>query len=326
MARSVKDLRDIISVSRLSLCTDGGSGGEVNPRDELMAPTPCPDDKIDSVLAHIDATLINDYLARAERLQASLRRWWNASTNSVRFVHFWLVELRDEARVALVHLEAGIVRAELDLAFRVAKASGDVVDADIDAFHDVVFHEYPKRLCGADGARVLLRLVACVGATPTGTDDSSYARLLATTRCATTTTTKAYAERATASRAFALIAFACAVVKFFVESSSSLKINDFKFDVDARHRPVDGRATSRLLDDLLVGTVVASRPRVLTDVERTFQAVEIGSVAAVRYFLCERNVDGRIRDGRGRTLVSVAILKGREHVLTYLLTEVSRWI
>lgn len=185
------------------------------------APTPLPDEgHLDHMLQFIDATIISEHLERTFGVSESLSSWWNCYSHSVQFTHFWLSEMKEEARNGLIHLEMGIVKDQLSLAFAVGRESGDVAQDDVTSFFKAVIGEYPRRLCSADNARYrFLDILFCM-CSPEKCE--SYRKLLTGVRCSTSN--KQYTHWLLASRAFALISLCDAVVRFFCEATPSVPV------------------------------------------------------------------------------------------------------
>ena len=220
MSRGVKDLRELVCMSRLSMrdISEEDSGrGETSRM--LSAPTPLPEEgHLDDMLQFTDATIINDHLERTFGVAESLSSWWNCESHSVQFTHFWLSDIREEARIGLIHLEAGIVKDQLSLAFAVGMESGGVAEDDVMSFFKAVLREYPRRLCSDRNASYRFLDMLFVLCSPEKGD--SYKELLTDVCCSTSN--KQYSHWLLASRAFALISLCDAVVRFFCEATPSI--------------------------------------------------------------------------------------------------------
>jgi hypothetical protein len=316
------------------------------------------------MLQFTDATIINDYLERTFGVTESLSSWWNGENHSVQFMHFWLSDIKEEARVGLMHLEASIIKDQLALAFAVGMESGDLSEDEITSFLKAILREYPRRLCTDKNARYKFLDILFVVCSPE--KDHAYKELLTDVCCSTSN--KQYSHWLLASRAFALISLCDAVVRFFCEATPSIpmrpktaegrRLSDFtvllsspsartstpsdqhghpKHYIESGNSKVRKRPESvRTLDR---NTVSPHQPTsclstglktlspsnghknpIVTDRQRAFQAVQIGSLKTLQYLLDRKRVDVSSTDDQNRTLLTVSLVHSQSHVLTFLLT------
>ena len=363
MSRSVKDLRELVCMSRLSMrdSADDEDPDSGRVSRTSIAPTPVPDEgHLDNMLQYADATIISEYLERTFGVSESLCSWWNTDTHSVQFTEFWLHELKEESRNGLLHLECGIVKEQLSLAFTVGKESGRVTSEDMDVFFKSVLREYPRRLCTAQSGQYrLLDILYCVCSSDR---DDSYRKLLTDVRCSTSN--RQFAHWVLASRAFAIVSLCDSIVRFFCESSPSVLVRPrtaagrrtkspplvssvrpcTPSDAAGNRRSYTGsgilcedetRTTSVYFDDdskvycrpsssLSIASGAATsghtQKSVVTDLQRAFQCTRLGCVETLTYLLKRKRIDAAATDEQHRTLLVASVVYGQQRVLAYLLT------
>jgi hypothetical protein len=218
-----------------------GNGGECSPK--IVAAS----GNFDSILAYIDASVVSDWLNRANRSLKKMLKWHrnglvNASLSSassfvttsykyesfVNFCNFWLgfnetVRLSDKQRRDLIEMEYSIVYDEVLHAFQVGIESNFVSLNDVHSLLKAVLREYPLQLLSFRGTYLLLDYIDILSSER----HHDYKRLLSDVKCRTVN--KQYAQWLLSIRSFALINMCWSIVKFFekttnIDQTTSIKV------------------------------------------------------------------------------------------------------
>eukprot|EP00058_Branchiostoma_floridae_P013878 XP_002599366.1 hypothetical protein BRAFLDRAFT_64276 [Branchiostoma floridae] len=250
------------------------------------------DGNFDGILGYMDEAVIADWLMRTNVMVEELSDWCCHGDNYVRFAHFWLSGIPPAQRTQLIGMEVGIVRDEMERAFRTGRESGDVTSLALRKLLSAVLREYPTKLLTSKGPHIFLEKLDVL---TSGRSEEYRATL---TDVKVRTRNKQFVQWVLALRAFALLSVWHAAVGFY------------------RTITCPG-AQGGLADEQDQGTVTADSLE-----ERCVQAVQSGAVDVLHYLSKVKKADLGVRDGENRTLVFIAVTHNQPKVLTYLLTKV----
>ncbi|KAK2192657.1 hypothetical protein NP493_27g07028 [Ridgeia piscesae] len=253
-------------------------------------PTTGKEGDFDDLLTYLDATLVSQWLAEANKQVTDIATWCYKGDNFVQFAHFWLSDFTAEKQQEIFQLEYSIVLDHLTVAFAAGREAGKVKHRDIIHFLLAVLKEYPTKLLASVGAYMFLDYLDVLSSERRDT----YRRLLANVRCSTQV--KQYAQWTLAIRSFALVSMWHAVLNFYRSLLSD---------------------TSALTRVLPVPMAVISK----TDPypQRMYHAIRNGFVDVVKYLLDTGKVSVQYRDDCSRTLAFIAVVHNQPLVLQHLL-------
>ncbi|CAH1273006.1 TNKS [Branchiostoma lanceolatum] len=251
------------------------------------------DGNFDGILGYMDEAVIADWLMRTNAMVEELSDWCCHGDNFVRFAHFWLSGIPPAQRTQLIGMEVGIVRDEMERAFRSGRESGDVTSLGLRRLLSAVLREYPTKLLTSKGPHIFLEKLDVL---TSGRSEEYRATL---TDVKVRTRNKQFVQWVLALRAFALLSIWHAAVAFYRTISCPGAQGGLNDDEEQ-----SGTATTDSLE------------------ERCVQAVQSGSVDVLHYLAKVKKADLGVRDGENRTLVFVAVTHNQPKVLTYLLTKV----
>lgn len=187
----------------------------------------------DTMLSFIDASVVSDWLNRANRSLRKMHRWHQDNTklyerpmssfrNSeflkyesfIRFANFWLgcnktSKLDHKQRRELLEMEYSIICDEVTQAFQIGIDSQSISIADIHRLLHAVFKEYPLQLLSFRGVYMLLDYIDTLSSNRL----DEYKTLLSDVKCRTVN--KQYAQWLLSIRSFSLINLCWSIVKFY---------------------------------------------------------------------------------------------------------------
>ncbi|KAI8501230.1 hypothetical protein Bbelb_213250 [Branchiostoma belcheri] len=251
------------------------------------------DGNFDGILGYMDEEVIADWLMRTNVMVEELSDWCRQGDNFVRFAHFWLSGIPPAQRAQLIGMEVGIVRDEMERAFKLGRESGEVTSLSLRKLLSAVLREYPTKLLTSKGPHIFLEKLDIL---TSGRSEQYRATL---TDVKVRTRNKQFVQWVLALRAFALLSVWHAAVSFY------------------RTITCQGAQGGLAADQNQSGTSTTDSLE-----ERCVQAVQSGSVDVLHYLLKVKKADLGVRDGENRTLVFVAVTHNQPKVLTYLLTKV----
>lgn len=199
---------------------------DVDPSDELNG-------NFDNILTYIDASIVTEWLNRANRYLKKMFKWHQTFDTGnkhvlkhesfVLFADFWLgsssssadtesskQHLSDKQRRQLIEMEYSIIQDEVIQAFQVGLDSHEINLNDVFKLLRAVFKEYPVKLMSFRGNYLLLDYIDILSS---DRNDPNYKRLLSDVKCRTVN--KQFAQWLLSIRSFALINMCWAVVRFF---------------------------------------------------------------------------------------------------------------
>ncbi|XP_060064137.1 uncharacterized protein LOC132544543 [Ylistrum balloti] len=244
----------------------------------------------DEVLCYMDATVVSNWLERANRMVTEITSYCNSEDNFVTFAHFWFSGFEDVQKIELFDLEHSILVEEMSFAFAVGKDQGKVNQRDINNFIRALFREYPDKLLSAKGPNMFLNHLDVLSSQK----HTQYKKLLSDVKCSTKN--KQYAQWILATRSFALVSVWSAVVNFY----------------------------RNLLGKVSPPRPPSSRLSVEEDINltRLGQAIRLGFVDVVHYYFTEGHIKPHYIDTHGRTFIFSAVMYNQCDVLHYLINRV----
>lgn len=254
-------------------------------------PTPKRGD-FDSMLIYMDATIVGEWLTRANTALEDITTYCTQGDNFVQFAHFWLCNFPETQRQEIYEMENEILVEEVGLAFAVGKEDRKIVRRDVTDLLSALFREYPTKLFSSKGAHLFLDYLDIL----TSDRTERYKKLLADVRCSTKN--RQYAQWLLATRSFALVSVWSAIVNFYR-------------NLLGQHGVPPG---------LPVPMLGSAQDDVYQ--RRMSQAVRLGFRDVVHYLVSGGYVDVTRHDIHGRSLLFSAVMHNQVDVVHYLVTKV----
>ena len=210
----------------------------------------------DEMLTYIDASVVSEWLNRANRSLRKMHKWHQDNTdlfdnnlNSkllkyesfILFANFWLgshptAKFDHKQRRQLIEMEHSIISDEVTQAFQVGIDSQQMGIGDIHRLLRAVLKEYPLQFLSFRGVYMLLDYIEILSSNR----QEDYKKLLSDVKCRTLN--KQYAQWLLSIRSFSLINLCWSIIKFYrktVENelsfkSSSNSKNSTLADLDGR--------------------------------------------------------------------------------------------
>lgn len=247
----------------------------------------------DIMLSYMDATVVSNWLTRANESVSDISTYILKGDNFVQFAHFWLAEFEDVKKHEIFELEIEILRDELGFAFAVGKDEKKISQRDISNLIGAIFREYPVKLFNSKGNFLFLDYLDII----TSIKTENYKKLLSDVKCSTQN--RQYAQWLLATRSFALVNMWSAIVNFY----RNLLAKKGQIGATSKTPPV--LSTCKSVYD-----------------QRLYQALHHGFVDVVHYLHSCGLVNLRQIDNQGRTLVFTAVMYNQLKTLQYLVTRV----
>ena len=217
----------------------------------------------DQMLTYIDASVVSEWLNRANRSLRKMHRWHQDNSSLfdtaqsktflkyepfVCFANFWLgcnssSKLDHKQRRQLFEMEYSIICDEVTQAFQVGIDSQTIGLADVHRLLHAVFKEYPLQLLSFRGVYLLLDYIDILSSNRL----DEYRKLLSDVKCRTVN--KQYAQWLLSIRSFSLINLCWSIVKFYRNTcekellSNQNELNDNP-KADGLLSDLNGRLTS----------------------------------------------------------------------------------
>ncbi|OWF39735.1 uncharacterized protein LOC110464672 [Mizuhopecten yessoensis] len=248
----------------------------------------------DDILCYMDATVVSNWLERANKMVTEITAYCNSDDSFVTFAHFWFTGFDDIQKIELFDLEHSILVEEMSFAFAVGKDQGKVNQRDLNNFISALFREYPDKLLSTKGPNMFLNHLDVLSSQK----HVQYKKLLSDVKCSTKN--KQYAQWILATRSFALVSVWSAVVNFYRNLLE--KISPSRPPSSQSHREED------------------------TNLRRIGQAIRLGFADVVHYYFTEGHIKPHLVDPNGRTFVFSAVMYNQCGVLHYLINRVKPMI
>lgn len=180
-------------------------GGSVNSKNVRITRV-----NFDDMMIYIDATIVANWLTRANTALQDLIGFCSKGDNFIQFAHFWLSQFPDLQKRDIFRMEYDILLDELTLAFAVGKENGNIARRDILDLCGAIFKEYPLKLLSAKGSHIFLNYLEVL----TSGKQDQYKVLLSDVRCSTSN--RQFAQWLLAIRSFALVNIWSSIINFFL--------------------------------------------------------------------------------------------------------------
>ncbi|KAK3091148.1 hypothetical protein FSP39_017513 [Pinctada imbricata] len=257
-------------------------------RPVLNPSVPPHDGNFDNMLCYMDATVVSNWLGRANENVVHITSFCRNCENFVRFAHFWLSDFPDQQKNEIFELEMGILSEEVSFAFAVGKDQRKVNQRDIHRLIGAIFREYPAKILSMKGPHMFLDYLDVLSSDK----KSSYKKLLSDVKCSTRN--KQYAQWLLATRSFAIVSIWSSVLNFY---KNLLVKND----------------SSELCLSSNEGTVHH---------QRLTQAIRLGFVDVLHYYLSSNLISPYFKDSHNRTYLFTAVMHNQPSVLHYLINRI----
>ena len=212
MARSVRDLRELICLSRFGFRSDETDSGSISP-DAADA----QQDTQHNILFYFDPSILNNWL---ELTSLRIDRLRTLSTQTViDFIHFWLTHFDAEHKQSLFRMEFELFIEHLLLAF----TPNDADSLEIHQFGRQILHDMDQQL-GESSAANDQNFVYYIDVFNRCKRDDHYRSLLANLPSELTkdTTNHLHLQWMLAIRAFGLVGICASAVEFFDKIQKTL--------------------------------------------------------------------------------------------------------
>ena len=267
----------------------GGVGGNkvISTRKKNVKPSK---PNFDSVLLYMDATVVGDWLTKANSSITDLTSWLHHNDNFIQFAHFWLSEMPRSKQRELIEMEFSILMEEICFAFGAGLEGKSISREDVGAFARAVFWEYPEKFHCSETKDFFLNILLCL----CSGRKNNYRALLSDVQCSTSN--KQFVQVVLATRAFAIVNICSGVLEFFKVA-------------------FDRTTYKKVADNSLV-----SKSLVAIATEFAFQAVQKDFPDVLDYLLKNYSLQHHsLKDSGGKSLTFAAVLSGKENILGHLL-------
>ncbi|UJR13630.1 hypothetical protein I4U23_000643 [Adineta vaga] len=238
MSRSVRDLRELICLSRFGFRSD--ENDIENSSNESQ----------NSILFYFDPSLLNNWL---EITSSRLEKLRSLSTDTlISFIYFWLKQFDHQHKQSLFQMEFELFIEHLILAF----TPNDVNSIQISQFARQILHDIDKQI-GIYTIENDYYFVSIIDIFNRYKRDEQYRNLLANlpNELTINMNNRLHLQWMLAIRAFGLVAMCIAAVDFFEKIQDTLKQN----------RPIDKSHSSQSNDQIIFNTPSEQfRARILT--------------------------------------------------------------
>lgn len=230
MSRSIRDLRELICLSRFGFRPDE----QQRPADEQTSPS---SDSNRSLLFYFDPSILNNWLALTSSRLDKLRSLTVHSL--IDFLHFWFKQFDYEHKQSLFQMEFELFVEHLLLAF----TPNDTDSIQINQFARQVLHDIDEQI-GQSSLVNDQHFVHMIDIFNRCQRDDPYRTLLASLppELVTSTNNHLHLQWMLAIRAFGLVAICVAAVEFFEKIQKTLEQNrsagekNDRFDLERLNR------------------------------------------------------------------------------------------
>lgn len=295
IVKSATGNNDSSSRTSPTLSAAGPEPGVVRPMSSITRTYKPLKTNFDSLLAYFDATIVAEWLTRANNTVSELSSWVISGETFINFANFWLTEVSPHKRSDLISMEYSIVMDELKFAFGVGLEGNQISEQDIVVFMNAVLWEYPHKFSPSQSGAHFLNILMCLCC---GRKDN-YRKLLSDVKCSTTN--KQFVQFILATRAFAMISIVSAVLVFYKQ------IHPLK------ESPKDAPEDLQCRDMCQVAKTFA------------FKTIQKGFSEVFKYFLY--NYEFELNEEKGgdqKCFLFAIILSGQEEMLRILLKVIYR--
>ena len=216
MSRSIRDLRELICLSRFGFRPDEHHA-EISPR---LDETSHPSESNRSILFYFDPSILNNWLAltssRLDKLRSLTVHFL------IDFIHFWFEQFEYQHKQSLFQMEFELFVEHLLLAF----TPNDTDSIQINQFARQILHDIDQQI-GETSLANDQHFVHMIDIFNRCQRDDPYRTLLANlpAELVTSTNNHLHLQWMLAIRAFGLVAICIAAVEFFEKIQKSLEQN-----------------------------------------------------------------------------------------------------
>jgi hypothetical protein len=208
MSRSIRDLRELICLSRFGFRSD---------ENDLEIK---PDESNDTILFYFDPSILNNWL---EITSSRLEKLHSLTTNTfINFIYFWLKQFDYQHKKSLFQMEFDLYNEHLLLAF----TPNDIDSIQINQFARQILHDIDKQL-GEYSIENDYNFIFFIDIFNRYKRDDQYRTLLANlpNELTINRNNRLHLQWMLAIRAFGLIAICTAAVEFFEKIQKTLEQN-----------------------------------------------------------------------------------------------------
>jgi hypothetical protein len=208
MSRSIRDLRELICLSRFGFRSDENAS-EINPNTSN-----------DTILLYFDPSILNNWL---EITSSRLEKLRTLTTNTfINFIYFWLKQFDYEHKQSLFHMEFELFIEHLLLAF----TPNDIDSIQINQFARQILHDIDKQF-QEYSIENDYQFISHIDIFNRYKRDDQYRTLLANlpNDLIININNRLHLQWMLAIRAFGLIAICTAAVEFFEKIQKTLEQN-----------------------------------------------------------------------------------------------------
>lgn len=245
----------------------------------------------DDMMCYIDATVVSSWLSRANGNVHNLSDFCQNSEKFVQFAHFWLSDFPDQQKNEIFELEYEIIVEEANFAFTVGREQRKITNRDILGLISALFREYPGMLLSSKGPYLFLDYLDVLSSDK----QTGYKRVLSDVKCSTRN--KQYAQWILAMRSFTLLSVWTAVVNFY---------RNLKRDVSPSQDH----------------SLLSSSSKESVHHQRVVQAIRLGFVDVLHYYITTALVNPHYKDSHNRTYIFTAVMYNQPNILHYLINRV----
>ena len=209
MSRSIRDLRELICLSRFGFRPDEISNESATPADEVK---PC-------LLFYFDPSILDNWLELTSARMEKLRSLSNVTL--IEFMHFWLKQFDHQHKISLFQMEFELFVEHLTLAF----TPNDTNAEQINQFAQQILHDIDYQRTSSPSIDNDRKFILIIDIFNRRKRDDEYRNLLANlpTELTNQTIDHLHLQWMLAIRAFALVALCTAAVEFFEKIQKSLE-------------------------------------------------------------------------------------------------------
>ncbi|CAF0954317.1 unnamed protein product [Adineta ricciae] len=286
MSRSVRDLRELICLSRFGFRSDENESE--NPAHESQ----------NSILFYFDASLLNNWLQITSSRLEKLR---SLTTDSlIDFMFFWLKQFDFQHKQSLFQMEFELFIEHLLLAF----TPNDVNSIQVSQFAREILHDIDKQI-GQYSLENDHHFLQMIDTFSRYKRDEEYRNVLANLPNELTANidNRLHLQWMLAIRAFGLVAICTAAVDFFEKIQSTLEQN----------RPTGERQSSQSNEQIAFNNLSEQRKtRILT-------ALRKGHIEVIEYFIKTNQLTGDSLDDQNRNALFHCLPLGNLLMFEHLL-------
>ncbi|CAF3422231.1 unnamed protein product [Rotaria socialis] len=295
MSRSIRDLRELICLSRFGFRSDEN---DLDNNHDNNTTTTNTNQSNNSILFYFDSSILNNWLeitsSRLEKLRSL------PTITLINFIYFWLKQLENEHKQSLFQMEFELFVEHLLLAF----TPNDIDSLEINQFARNILHDIDKQI-GMYSIENDYNFIYHIDIFNRYKRDDQYRTLLADlpNELITNINNNLHLQWMLAIRAFGLLAICTAAVEFFEKIQKTLEKN-----------PTAGELYSSQINDgpLFNNQSDQCKNRILT-------ALRKDCIDVIEYFIKTNQLTGEPIDEQNRNILFHALPIGNISMIEHLL-------